>query len=83
MRYLTPGHSYEFVSGHVLFCCFTLIFSFFYLISFQIYLFVSLSVCLLVAMLMSISTFSSKHTATGATVRFAFIPTNYSPSMTP
>ena len=43
--------------GHVLFCCFILIFPRFYLISFQIYLFVCLSVCLMVAMLMSISTF--------------------------
>ena len=35
--------------GYVLFCCFILIFPRFYLISFQIYLFVCLSACLMVA----------------------------------
>ena len=47
----------SFVSGPVLLCCFIPIFPRFYLISFLIYLFICHSLCLMVAMLMSISTF--------------------------
>ena len=56
VRYLTPGHSYEFCLRT---CSVLLLYSYFstFLISFQIYLFVCLSVCLMVVMLMSVSTF--------------------------
>ena len=58
--------------------CFVVLFLFprSYSISFQIYLFICLSVCLMVAMSYQLTLSLCKHTATGATVRFAFIPTN-------